>query len=282
MGTRLGSTIVNANGALGQPVYPLSGIVRSVYKLGQLANNYFRYAVTSDGALWRKNGLGTGSFTKISTAFSGNPCSIQSFCNTDYTSVSTAFFSDANGFFKDNGTFSAPQQGGIFPPQFPVSAAVQEPDEIVLDPARSSSYTTSGIGSFSDNYNVGITGTITAAITVVGIQAVPFSSGGAPLCLYASLIINPGGGDEETVLVIGLTATGFIAVFAKTHLTGATVEQFGWSGTVAASSTGTVALAFAEPLYRLGRRLFSKPITSAFSFMSVIQPRCSRFNCLSP
>ena len=244
-GTRLGSVIVNSGGTLGGSVYPLSGKVLSLGKLGNLFQNFSRYAVDSAGNLWRRNSLTAGSYTKISSALSGNPCSMQSYTNTDFTSSNYIFVADSFGMFKDNGSLAAPQQNGCYPPQFPVSAAVQEPDEIVLDPARSSSYTTSGIGSFSDNYNVGITGTITAAITVVGIQAVPFSSGGAPLCLYASLIINPGGGDEETVLVIGLTATGFIAVFAKTHLTGATVEQFGWSGTVAASSTGTVALAFA-------------------------------------
>ena len=100
------------------------------------------------------------------------------------------------------------------------------------------------MGAFTGNYNVGITGSITAAITLTGLQAVPFSSGSAAKpTLYASLIIDTGG-SQETVLVVGLTAAGFIADFANTHLTGAQVEQYGWSGTVAASSTGTVALAF--------------------------------------
>ena len=124
---RLGSTLVTAQGTVGQPVYPLSGICRSLFKLGQLGGLAYRYCVTSDGALWRISGLNPGSWTKISTSFSGNPCSIQSFSNSDFTSVVTAYFSDSNGFWKDTGTFAAPQSGGIFPPQFPVIAQSQEP-----------------------------------------------------------------------------------------------------------------------------------------------------------
>ena len=48
---RLGSIILNATGVLGGAVYPLSGKVVSIGKLGGL-NNYWRYAVSSDGKLW--------------------------------------------------------------------------------------------------------------------------------------------------------------------------------------------------------------------------------------
>src|ERR1019366_7440420 len=88
---RLGSVLLTAQGSVGQPVYPLSGIVRSLFKLGQLGNNYYRYAVTSDGALWRISGLNPGMWTKISTSFSGKPCSIQSYSNIDFTSTVTAY-----------------------------------------------------------------------------------------------------------------------------------------------------------------------------------------------
>ena len=37
---RLGSTIVNAKGTIGQPVYPLSGKVTALGKLGQLFGQY--------------------------------------------------------------------------------------------------------------------------------------------------------------------------------------------------------------------------------------------------
>ena len=241
---RLGSLVNNSGGTVGSPVYPLSGKIVSLFKLGGLFGAAYRYAVDSAGNLWRRSGTAPGAYTKISSSLSGKPCSFASYTNTDWTSSNYAFISDSLGMFKDNGTFSAPQQNGIFPPQFPVQASVQEPDSIVLDPSISSSYTTSGMGAFTGNYNVGITGNTTAAITVPGLQAVPFSNGSiAPVTLYASLIVDTGA-SQETVLVVGLTTTGFIANFTKTHLTGALVEQYGWSGTVAASTTGTVALAF--------------------------------------
>lgn len=243
-GTRLGSVLVNAQGTLGQPVYPLSGKVTALGKLGNLFGVYSRYAVDSAGNLWRRASTTTGAYTKISSSLSGNPCSMQSFSNTDFTSSNYQFIADSLAMFKDNGAFSLPQQLGIFPPQFPVSAAVQEPDEIALDPARSSSYTTAGIGSFSPNSVVQSTNTA-AAVTATGIQAMPVNgSAGVPwLALYQSLVVDTGA-NEETVLVIGLTANGFIANFTKLHANDVTVQEYGWTGTVAASATGTVAFAF--------------------------------------
>jgi hypothetical protein len=171
---RLGSVLLTANGNIGGPVFPLSGIVRSLFKLGQLQNIFFRYAVTSDGSLWRISGLSPGEWTKISSKFSGNPCSIQSFSNSDFTSTVSSYFADSAGMFKDTGTQAAPSQLGIFPPQFPALAAVQVPDEIVLDPAISSAYTTSGVSSFTPNTETGVSGNITSAITSPGLQEVAF------------------------------------------------------------------------------------------------------------
>jgi len=238
---RLGTSLLTCgNSGIGAPVYPLSGIVQSLFKLGQLGPTYFRYAKCSDGSLWRISGLAPGQWTKISSSLSGNPCSFASFSNTDYTSQVTAFVADSNGFFKDNGTLAAPQQGGVFPPQFPAQAQAQAPDVIPLDPAVGNVYTTSGVGSFGTG-NV-TTGNTNAAITQTGIQTVPVT--------FLSLIrpfeyaVVDTGANQESVLVLSINAGGFVANFTKTHLTGVTVQMFGWSGTVAAGATGIVSTAF--------------------------------------
>ena len=249
--TRLGSTIVNAQGTIGQPVYPLSGSVKSLFKLGQLGSNYFRYAVTSDGSLWRISGLNPGQWTKISSSFSGNPCSIQSFSNTDFTSTVTAYFSDSNGFFKDTGTLSAPQQGGCFPPQFPVQAQSQQPSTLaVLDNYvnGTSGYVFSGIlGGTVPQY---VNTTLTSAVTSTGIQAVTVADPTQP-GLFQLLTVDTGA-NQETVLVLLVTPTGFVAKFTKVHTSGVPVTSLSLSVTVPASTTATISLTFG-----------SKPIPSS-------------------
>ena len=58
------------------------------------------------------------------------------------------FFADANGMFKDNGSFSVPQSMGIFQPRYPVSAQSQNPSLITLDnyTTLAGTYTYTGIG----------------------------------------------------------------------------------------------------------------------------------------
>ena len=240
---RLGSTLLTANGTPGQPVYPLSGICRSLFKLGQLGGLAYRYCVTSDGALWRISGLNPGSWTKISTSFSGNPCSIQSFSNTDFTSAVSAYFSDANGFWKDNGTFAAPQTGGIFPPMFPVSAQSQEPSTLVfLDNYTSGTgvYSFSGIsGGTIASY---VSTTLTSAVTATGIQAVAVADPTQPN-LFQLLTVDSGA-NQETVLVLLVTPTGFVANFTKLHASGVAVSSLSLSVTVPASTTATIGRTF--------------------------------------
>ena len=244
---RLGSTLVNAQGTIGQPVYPLSGICRSLFKLGQLGNIYYRYCVTSDGALWRISGLTPGQWTKISTAFSGKPCSIQSFSNSDFTSAVSAYFSDANGFWKDNGTFATPQAGGIFPPQFPVTAQSQEPPTLIqLDNYINGTapYSFSGIsGGSTPSY---VNTALSSAVTATGTQAVTVADVTQP-GLFQLLTIDSGG-SQETVLVLSVTPTGFVANFQKTHALGAAVTSLCLELNVPASTTATVTAAIGNPI----------------------------------
>jgi len=113
---------------------------------------------------------------------------------------------------------------GIIQPRYPVQAQAQSPDEIILDP-------------FS-GWSAVVSTTTAAAITATGIQTVPVANLSA-LGLFQSLAVDTGG-SEETVLVIGMTQTGFIANFTKTHLTGAAVVEIGASTTVGASTTGAL------------------------------------------
>jgi hypothetical protein len=239
---KLGSVLVNAQGTIGQPVYPLSGKVVSLSKLGQLAGAYARYAVTADGALWRRSLLSAGQFTKISTSFSGSPCSIQSYCNTDFTSVSTEFFADAAGMFKDDGTFAAPQQMGIFQPQFPVQAQAQPPSSVILDNYVTSagSYSYTGI---SGGTNAGyVNTTIPAGVPAAGLQSVTVVDPTQP-GLFQLLTVDSGG-NAETVLVLLVTPTGFVANFTKIHSSGVTVTSADLSVSVPASTTATISASF--------------------------------------
>jgi hypothetical protein len=154
------------------------------------------------------------------------------------------FIGDLNGMLKDNGSLAAPQQMGIFQPQYPVLAQAQVCDEIILDPftASSGSYTTSNVGSFTEAASV-ISTTLSGAITVTGIQAVSVAASPNPVTLFQSLVIDTAG-NAETVLVLQVTPTGFVADFTKTHLTGVAIVEKGVTGTVAASTTASISFAF--------------------------------------
>src|SRR3984885_11139320 len=108
-GQKLGSVLVNAQGGLGQPVYPLSGKVVSCGKLSGLFGSAWRYCVTADGKLWRRSATGTGAYSLISSGFSGNPVYMVPFVPA-IASNPWQYLADANGMYKDNGTLAAPQQ----------------------------------------------------------------------------------------------------------------------------------------------------------------------------
>jgi hypothetical protein len=239
---RLGSTLVNSAGTIGQPVYPLSGKVVSIGKLGQLFGQYARYAVDSAGNLWRRSSLTVGQYTKIASGLSGNPCSMQSYSNTDFTSSNYQFIADSLGIFKDNGTFAAPQQSGIFPPQFPAHAQSQEPPtNVTLDNYTNGTtpYTFSGTSGGIINY---VNTTLSSAVTTAGIQAVTVADPTQP-GLFQLLTIDSGS-SQETVLVLLVTPTGFVANFTKTHALGASVASLSLSVVVAASTTATITAPF--------------------------------------
>ena len=218
------------------------GPVHSLSKLIGLNGNEWRYASVGR-MLCRLSGLNPGIYNVISTSLSGDPWTAASFQPLNFNQP-YIYFADYGGLLKDNGALSAPQKMGIFQPEYPISAQAQVCYEIILDPFTSSSgsYTTSNVGSFAADQQVVAT-TLSGAIVAVGLQAVSVAATPNPITLFQSLVIDTAG-NAETVLVLEVTATGFVAFFTKTHLSGVAIVEQGVTGTVAASTTATISFAF--------------------------------------
>ena len=237
MGSRLGTAILNRSG---NTIDPLSGLVHSLAKLAGLNGSAWRYAGAGT-SLYRRTGLSQGPYTLISNTMSGQPWQGVVY-RPDASSLPYLFIADAAGMLKDYGTLSAPQQMGIFQPQYPVQAQAQEPDLIILDNYTGSSgdYSYTGIGGGTIGTYVNTT--LTSAVTATGIQTVSVADPTQP-GLFQLLTIDSGG-SQETVLALFVTPTGFTADFTKTHTIGATVTSKDLSVTVPASTTATVSKSF--------------------------------------
>lgn len=248
LATRLGTTIISKKEGIARPLGGTTGIVHSLAKLTGLNGSSWRYAGMGSG-LYRLAGTGEGEYTKLSGSLSGQPWSAVAFqCLA--SSYPTLFIADAAGMLKDNGTGSAPQQMGIFQPQYPCTAQSQKPDLIVLDDfvTASSSYAQSDITSIANGTYVNTT--LATAVTTVGIREVTYDIDTAvtdnnTISLFQHLTIDTGDQEEE-VLVILLTKTGFVADFTKTHAVGATVTNADLSVLVPVSVTATVGASFAD------------------------------------
>jgi hypothetical protein len=167
---------------------------------------------------------------------------MQSFSNTDFTSTNYQFIADSLGFFKDNGTFAAPQQGGIFPLQFPVIAQSQEPPVVeILDDYDNgiSPYSFSGTTGNIIGY---VNTTLSSPVAAAGIQAVTVADPTQP-GLFQLLTVGSGP-NREVVLVLLVTPTGFVANFQKTHTSGSLVESQALSVDVPAGATATITAPF--------------------------------------
>jgi hypothetical protein len=237
VGSRLGSTIINKTGVT---VNALPGLVHSVIKLAGLNNVAWRYAGSGTG-LYRRNAAGTGPYTSIANTLSGNPWQAIAY-RPNLSSYPYLFIADLAGMLKDNGTLAAPQQLGIFQPQYPVQAQAQAPDLITLDNyLTATGYTTSGVSGLAVSSYVNTT--LTSAVTATGINTVTVANPTQP-GLFQLLTIDSGP-SQETVLVIEVTPAGFVANFTKTHTAGAAVASEQLTFTVPISSTGTVSKSFA-------------------------------------
>lgn len=234
MSCRLGTSIINR---VGNAVVPLSGAVHSLAKLSSINGNAYRYA-GAGGNLYRRSAAGQGQYDLIYAALSGKTWQSQTYGSTEFTSFPYIFFADGNGMLKDNGSLAAPQQMGIFQPQYPVSALALAPNLVPLDPAPGNGYATTGITGFSANTPIDPNTTLSSAVTQPGVQAVSVSTTPNPMTLFQRVQVG-----AETVLVLQVTANGFVANFTTAHAVGESVVGYGMQGSV--SSMGQVNIAFA-------------------------------------
>lgn len=223
LATRLGTTILSKSGGIAKPLGGTAAVIHSLSRLPGLNGASWRYGGQGTG-LYRLSGTAPGEFTQISNALSGNPWTSVSY-QPVVSSYPYQYFADLSAMLKDNGTLAAPQNMGILQPQYPVQAVAQNPDEIILDPFTGGSALVST--------------TTSLAVTTVGLHSVTVANPDV-IGLFQSLRVDTGG-NQETVLVLATSATGFTAYFTKTHLSGVAVAEYGVSTTVGASTTGVLS-----------------------------------------
>jgi len=220
LATRLGTTILSAAEGIVKPLGGSAGVVHSLSRLPGLTGSSWRYAGKGNG-LYRISGDAPGEYSKLSDSMSGQPWTAAQF-QPVVSSAPLLFIADMNGVQKDNGTNSAPQNAGILQPHYPVAAQAQAPDVIILAPFYNpmlSIYTSSAVAT--------------------GLQSVSVTDPSV-IGLFQSLVIDTGS-QQETVLVIATSDTGFTANFTKTHSSGALIQEYGDSTPVSASSTATIS-----------------------------------------
>ena len=244
---RLGTQIINQTPPThllpGFPA-PLSGPVYSIGKLSGLNGQAWRYAGAGTN-LYRRMGITEGPYDIISSSMSGLPWMTIAY-KPDLSSVPTMFFADANGMLKDNGTYAFPQQMGIFQPQFPVVAQVQPPDLVNIDnfSGTTADYVFTGIagGTLQPFVNV----TLTSTIIATGINSV-WVSDPMQLGQFQYLTVDTGIA-QELVLVLSVTAKGFVGFFTKTHALGVPITAQSLEVVVPPSTTASISRTLGTPL----------------------------------
>lgn len=230
--SRLGSILINRTGAV---VNSLGLAVHSLGRLVGLNGNTWRYA-GSGGVLNRRSGDTQGAYTAIAAGLSGQQWSSAVYRPTQ-SSYPYLFIADQARMLKDNGSFAAPQQWGIFQPRQPVQAQVQAPQLIVWAEQF-------GLGAFQF-VNVNSPARTLVVNTTAVVNAV---AGTVTTVTPASMAnINTGqlldihyGPFEEQLYVISITATNFNVMFGQTFAGAAVITWYALSGTVNASTTATI------------------------------------------
>jgi hypothetical protein len=230
LSSRLGSIIVNRTGST---INALPAPVHSLAKLSGYQPSAWRYAGAGN-VLYRRTGTSQGPYTSLATGMSGNPWSSAVY-RPNLSSYPYIFIADSAKMLKDNGTTGA-QQWGIFQPQTPVQAQAQAPMTNQLDAFTGTSYTTSNAsiataGPGSD----GNINTVTTSAIVAGLNTVTVANPSQRIQMFQLLLVG-----SETVLVCGLTPTGFVANFVNVHAIGTSVTSKSLEITVNANATGTV------------------------------------------
>lgn len=234
--SRLGSTIVNKTGTTANP---LPGPVHSLGRLVSATENQaWRYAGAGT-ALFRRTGDTPGPYTQIAAGLSGNQWSSISY-RPNISSFPYLYLADSARMLKDNGATT--QQQGIFQPATPVQALPLAPQQITLDSFENAPGGYSIVNASGAATVIRVGTILTAPITAPGVQKAAVASM-ANIVPFQLLTIDRGNASQETVLVLNVPYdnSGFFADFTKTHLAGATVDEYYLSVNVAASTTATIS-----------------------------------------
>jgi hypothetical protein len=232
MVSRLGSIILNRTGTT---INPLSGSIHSLASLFGYSSSAWRYA-GAGSILYRKTGATQGAYSAFFNGMGGSAWTAVVYRPT-LSSYPYIFFADSAVMLKDNGSFSIPQKWGIYQPGVPVQVQVLAPELEIIDEFHGTSYTFSNYTSPSTITRTAET--TTAAITSTGLQKVNVSSI-LDIQQYQMLYVNYGGADQEYIQVLDVKLTYIVAVFTKTHATGATLTEFALSGSVASSTVASI------------------------------------------
>lgn len=227
LSARLGKIIVNATGTTPNS---LGSFVHTISKLQGFGGTW-RYGGAGT-RLFRRTGNTPGAYTSISTLFSGQPWSA-SLYRPNLSSYPYLFFADLLQMVKDNGSFASPQQWGIFQPDTPVRAQVLSPQYLLVNNFSGGGLSFANTTSHSTASRVSTT---TTSAIVIGINTVSLADV-TNVSQYELLTVG-----AETVLVMQVTESGFIAKFAAAHSIGSAVTDSYTSATVAANTTATITL----------------------------------------
>jgi hypothetical protein len=244
LSSRLGRNAITTNGTNN---VPLAAEVHTLGRMKSLSQTY-RYA-GSGTSLSRRAGDTDGAYTSIETGLSGSRFSTVIY-RPDFSAVPYAFFADGSKMLKDDGTFSTARIWGIFRPPIPPTAVVQpslKKDINLFDSSAGLTFTS-------------VTGTSTPALvnttlgTVVTGGQISTVTPAAMTNIQVGMVlrIDSGGGADEYIIVLEITATTFKAFFANSHTGAHTVTSNSVQGSVAANTEGKISQAGALNLDTFG------------------------------
>jgi hypothetical protein len=242
--SRIENALSSRYGTMAITVDPVAKVNRpmadlNVHTLGRMkgiGQNY-RYAGAGTN-LYRRTGDTQGAYTQInSTALSGRRFSCVEY-RPDQSSFPYTFFADAATMLKDNG--AGVTRWGIFPPTRPATMSLSDPVRTVVNLFDSAigAYTFVNVGAAASATRINTT---MSAVATPGVQAVTPASM-ADVLPGMDVIIDSGNPNQETVMIMDITATTFTANFTKTHAAATTVTGSFIQGTVAAATVATVSI----------------------------------------
>jgi len=232
--SRLGSTIINRTGTT---INALPAGVHSLGRLLGLDSTSWRYAGAGQ-VLYRRNGDTQGAYTQIAAGMSGGQWSSAVYRPT-LSSYPYLFIADAGKMLKDNGSFTNPQQWGIFAPSFPVRTQIQPPLLQTWNGAFSSTGFSNYVNFTSPISTTPVNTTTTNAVTGGSVVTIiPASM--TNIMTGQLLFLNLSNPNVEIVYVLSTTTNSFTAFCTNNHAAGETITWFALNGSVATSTTATI------------------------------------------